>query len=139
MFATINNVVLVQQPQAIHYARDIDGHNNQRRRNLVYTHTLFNEHTTIIAVNIIVSNVKKQPQAVHLAISETRRCRATNLGEYSHHNNDAQYVAMHTDKTDHISNKPHCTTTMGTRVEKGQKSWFRIIIIHIYSGHYLSE
>ena len=53
---------------------------------------------TIIAVNIIVSNVvlvkKKQPQAVHLAISETRRCRAINLGEYSHHNNDAQYVAI---------------------------------------------
>ena len=48
-------------------------------------HILFNEHTTIIAVNIIVNNVvlviKKQPQAVHLAISETRRCRATNLGE----------------------------------------------------------
>ena len=48
--------------------------------------------------------------------------------------------SMHTDKTGHIiffSNKPHCTTTMGTRVEKGQKSWYRII--HIYSGHYLSE
>ena len=54
-------------------------------------------YTMIIAVNIIVSNVvlvKKKPQAVHLAISETRRCRATNLGEYSHHNNDAQYVAI---------------------------------------------
>ena len=25
---------------------------------------------------------------------------------------------------------------MGTRVEKGQKSWFKIILI--YSGHYLS-
>ena len=120
---------------SIHYARDRDGHNNQRRRNLVYMHTLFNEHTTIIAVNILV---KKQPQAVHLAISETRRCRGTNLGDYSIMmlNN-----SMHTDKTGHTSNKPHChcTTTMGTRVEKGQKSWFRIIIIHIYSGPYLSE
>ena len=50
---------------------------------------------------------------------------------------------MHTDKTGHISffyyNKPHCTTTMGTRVEKGPMSWYRIIIIHIYSGRYLSE
>ena len=48
---------------------------------------------------------------------------------------------MHTEKTGHISNKPHCTTTMGTGVEKGQMSWFRIIIIHIhvYSGRYLSE
>ena len=47
---------------------------------------------------------------------------------------------MHMDKTGHIiiffSNKPHCTTTMGTRVEKGQKSWIGIII-HIYSGRYL--
>ena len=49
---------------------------------------------------------------------------------------------MHMDKTGHISffsNKPHCTTKMGTRVEKGQMSWFRIIIIHIYSGRYLSK
>ena len=30
-----------------------------------------------------------------------------------------------------------CTTTIETRVEKGQMSLFRIIIIHIYSGRYL--
>ena len=47
------------------------------------THILFNEHNTIITVNIVVNNVvhNKQPQAIHLAISETRRCRVTKLGD----------------------------------------------------------
>ena len=40
-------------------------------------HILFNERTT---VNIEVNNVK-QPQAIHLAISETRGCRVTKLGD----------------------------------------------------------
>ena len=49
-------------------------------------HILFNEYTTIIAVNIVVNNIvlekknNKQPQAIHLAISETRKCSATKLG-----------------------------------------------------------
>ena len=46
---------------------------------------------------------------------------------------------MHTYHISFFSNKPHCTTTMGTRVEKGQKSWFRVIIIHIYSGRYKTK
>ena len=37
-------------------------------------HILFNERTTE------VNNVK-QPQAIHLAISETRGCRVTKLGD----------------------------------------------------------
>ena len=47
-------------------------------------HILFNENTTIIAINFVVNNVKKhkkQPQAIHLAISETRKCSATKLGD----------------------------------------------------------
>ena len=48
-------------------------------------HILFNEYTTTIAVNIVVNNIileknNKQPQAIHLAISETRKCSATKLG-----------------------------------------------------------
>ena len=44
-------------------------------------HVLVLEHTTKIKVNVVVDNVVlvKQPQAIHLAISE--RCRAMNLGE----------------------------------------------------------
>ena len=47
------------------------------------THILFNEHTTILTVNGVVNNVVlvKQPQAIHLAISETRRSRVMKLGE----------------------------------------------------------
>ena len=70
-----------KQPQAIHYDRDIYGHvthshKNQSRRKLGI-HIPFSEHTTIITVNIVVNNVvlNKQPQAMHLAISETRRYR----------------------------------------------------------------
>ena len=46
-------------------------------------HMLFNEQTTIITVNIVVHNVyinNKQPQAIHLTISETRKSRETILG-----------------------------------------------------------
>ena len=36
-----------------------------------------------MTVNIVVNNVVlvKQPQEIHLAISETRRCRVTKLGD----------------------------------------------------------
>ena len=43
-------------------------------------HIVFNKHTTIITVNIVVNN-NKQPQAMHLTISETIRYRATKLGD----------------------------------------------------------
>ena len=36
----------------------------------------FNKYTIITAVNKV-----KQPLAIHLAISEARRCRLTNFGE----------------------------------------------------------
>ena len=48
------------------------------------THILFNEHTTIITVNSVVNNVvlkQQQPQAIHLAISETTGSRVMKLGE----------------------------------------------------------
>ena len=45
---------------------------------------LFNEHTTtIITVNVVVNNVvlvkKKQPQAIHLAMSEPESVEQQNL------------------------------------------------------------
>ena len=39
-------------------------------------------------------------------------------------------MIMYMDKTGHISNKPHCNTTIS--VEKGQKSWFGIIIRYMW-------
>ena len=71
-------------------------------------HVLVLEHTTKIKVNVVVNNVVlvKQPQARHSAISETRRCRAMNLGEEIHGQNSYYF----------FSNKPHCITTIS--VEK---------------------
>ena len=47
-----------------------------------YTHSCIGTHHKN-KVNVVVNNVVlvKQPQAIHSAISETRRCRAMNLGE----------------------------------------------------------
>ena len=55
----VNNVVLVKQPQAIHYDRDIDGHvtHSHNIKMKLCMQILFNEHTTITTVNIVVNNV----------------------------------------------------------------------------------
>ena len=43
----------------------------------------FSEHTTVSIVvnNVALEKKKKQPQAIHLASSETRKCSATKLGD----------------------------------------------------------
>ena len=57
--------------------RDIDEHNSLTQlliKMKLGMRMLFNEHTTIITVNIVVNNVvllnNKEPQVIHLAISE---------------------------------------------------------------------
>ena len=60
------------------------------------THILFNEHTTIITVSIVVNN--NHPQAIHLTIPETGRCRKIELIEVIVYNSDdatMQTITIH--------------------------------------------
>ena len=83
----INNSVNIanKQPQTIYYTWACNSLTQQPIKTKLGTHMLFlNEHTEIVMVNIAVNNavlVKKHPQAIHLAISETGRCRKTKFGE----------------------------------------------------------
>ena len=93
-------------------------------------HVLVLEHTTIIKVNVVVSNVvlvnnNKQLQAIHSAISETRRCRAMNFGEVitTSDSDQSSLCSMCVDKTAHII---FLVTNLIVMVEKGQKSWLII-------------
>ena len=77
------------------YGHVTHSHNNQLRCNLVHTYFLMNS-TTIITVSIVVNN--KHPQAIHLTIPETGRCRKMKLIEVivtsMYNSDDALYNAI---------------------------------------------